>query len=264
MRRRDLLAGGIGASAALVVSGGAFVAATETDLVLSRAEARDASNAQRTEIDWETVPIVYSIVQTDESTLYLTFDDGPNPEFTPRILDILGEANVKATFFMIGRMVDEHRDLARRVVDEGHRVANHSYDHPDFTFISQHEAVDQIVRTRQVILDVTGQTTTWFRPPRGALTGATVLACGETSHQIAMWSVARGPDGVSDAATVSTHITNNWTGGRILDLHDGLGRATWQRGSEQRDLRARRNVEIDALPTILQQQTSVTALPDWR
>ncbi len=260
MHRRDVLAAGLGLGGGLAVSGAGLGIASANDFAFSRDRVRDTSNAQRTEIDWGSVPIVYSIATTDTPTVYLTFDDGPNPEFTARVLDTLAERDYRATFFLIGRLVEEHPELARRIVEEGHTVANHSYDHPDFTFLDADDASEQLARTKRIIRDVTGVTTTWFRPPRGALTGALVLAAGETQHQIAMWSVARGPSDVSTPEAVADHIERNWTDGRILDLHDGLGRTTWTGGKEQESLRQRRNVELEALK-IIDIQARVVGLP---
>src|SRR5699024_6621170 len=77
----------------------------------------------------------------EERLIALTFDDGPNDEFTPQLLDILAKHEVKATFFVMGAYVDEFPDVARRIVAEGHTIANHTYNHPDLSTVSDDEVL---------------------------------------------------------------------------------------------------------------------------
>jgi cellulose synthase/poly-beta-1,6-N-acetylglucosamine synthase-like glycosyltransferase/peptidoglycan/xylan/chitin deacetylase (PgdA/CDA1 family) len=95
----------------------------------------------------------------------LTFDDGPDPEFTPAILDLLGQYGVKATFFMIGSRVERDPELVRRLVAEGHETGNHSFSHPDFGRIANRNADLEIRATNLLLASVTGRSTLLFRPP---------------------------------------------------------------------------------------------------
>lgn len=97
-----------------------------------------------------------------------TFDDGPNPDTTPRLLDILAKYNVKGTFFIVGQRVAGNEDILKRMVDEGHLVCNHSWDHSDLTTLSEDQVDQQIDDTDQVIKDATGYITPMLRPPYGA------------------------------------------------------------------------------------------------
>jgi peptidoglycan-N-acetylglucosamine deacetylase len=102
------------------------------------------------------------------SELALTFDDGPNPAWTPRLLDILAEHNVKATFFMIGKFAKSEADLARRVSDAGHLIGNHTWTHPDLSRTRSANVLDELTRTSDTLAGITGKPVVYFRPPFGA------------------------------------------------------------------------------------------------
>jgi peptidoglycan/xylan/chitin deacetylase (PgdA/CDA1 family) len=100
--------------------------------------------------------------------LALTFDDGPNPAWTPRLLDVLAEHNVRATFFMVGKFATGERELARRVSDAGHLVGNHTWSHPDLSRASDAQVLDELTRTNDILSEITGKRMRYFRPPFGA------------------------------------------------------------------------------------------------
>jgi peptidoglycan-N-acetylglucosamine deacetylase len=102
------------------------------------------------------------------SELALTFDDGPNPAWTPRLLDILAEHNVQATFFMIGKFAKSEPDLARRVADAGHLIGNHTWTHPDLSRTRSANVLDELTRTSDTLAGITGKPVVYFRPPFGA------------------------------------------------------------------------------------------------
>lgn len=98
----------------------------------------------------------------------LTFDDGPDPEWTPRILEILRKRRVKATFFVIGQDAEAHPELVRRIVEEGHELGNHSYTHPNLALSSERQVELELNATQRLIQTITGRSTTLFRPPYNA------------------------------------------------------------------------------------------------
>ncbi len=112
--------------------------------------------------------IVFVRCEVQQPAIAITFDDGPHPEFTPRLLDILKEANIKATFFLVGKCVVTYPDIVKRMVDEGHEVANHSWSHPLLTSLSQAGVDSQMRRTHDAIIKACGVTPTLCRPPYGA------------------------------------------------------------------------------------------------
>lgn len=106
----------------------------------------------------DLLKIATSVEDAEQKVCYLTFDDGPTEEVTPQVLDVLKKYNVKATFFMLGKMLNVNRELGKRVHDEGHLLANHSYFHVyEDLYASSESFIAEIEKTYQLIKDVTGE-----------------------------------------------------------------------------------------------------------
>ena len=103
-------------------------------------------------------------IKTDEKILYLTFDDGPHPEATPFVLDELKKYNAKATFFCIGKNVEQHFDIYKRVIEERHAVGNHTYNHINGWKAKDEIYLDDIAKAKKII------DSSLFRPPYGRIT----------------------------------------------------------------------------------------------
>ena len=128
-------------------------------------------------------------VKTKQKIVALTFDDGPSPEWTPKILDELKKANIKATFFMIGHHVKKYPEVARRVAAEGHTIGNHTYAHSVILYYTPEEVEEEIKYTELIIKEVTGQKTKFFRPPKAWIMHTmkdTVKAMG---YEVILWSL---------------------------------------------------------------------------
>jgi len=123
------------------------------------------------------------------NTIYLTFDDGPDPDTTPKLIDLLAKHSAHATFFLIGERVERHPDLVRRLVAEGHRLGNHSYDHPKFDAIDASAQDEQIARTDAILARFDGRATHPFRPPYGVLPASLIARSALRRRQLAYWSV---------------------------------------------------------------------------
>lgn len=119
----------------------------------------------------------------------LTFDDGPHPVHTARLLDALAARGVIATFYVLGSQVDANPQLAARIVREGHEIANHSYSHRDLTRMSAAGIRTELVRTRDAIRQATGVVPTNLRPPFGAQNATVRSVAAELGYPIIMWSV---------------------------------------------------------------------------
>lgn len=244
MDRRGFLAltGAVGAGAASGWLARSDVASRA--LRASRVEQRDAPYSGSHRVIWS--------VETDRPVAALTFDDGPDPEFTPHVLDILDRAGVRATFFMMGWNADAHRSLARDVVAAGHEVGNHTWSHQNLGFSSPGVVRDEVRRGGQVVAEVTGVELRWFRPPRGQISGFSIREAAMLGQDTVLWSVTRGTRGEGTAEAVRSHVAARLGAGDIVDLHDGLGRGTFDpRRPFTERLRARRTVEVAALPGIL-------------
>lgn len=120
--------------------------------------------------------------------LYLTFDDGPHPEHTPALLDLLAEHGAKASFFVIGSHAEAHPALVRRIVDEGHLLGNHSHSHPQFDRISLAEQVAEAERTDRVLAAFDGRGRHLFRPPRGHMSARMFWHFVRRRVPLALWS----------------------------------------------------------------------------
>ncbi|MST74325.1 polysaccharide deacetylase family protein [Roseburia sp. MUC/MUC-530-WT-4D] len=97
----------------------------------------------------------------------LTFDDGPNPIYTPELLDGLEKRNVKATFFLLGEAVEDYPDIAKRIYEDGHLIGNHTYDHVNLGNLCENAACEQVRKTNEIIERVTGYYPEYVRPPFG-------------------------------------------------------------------------------------------------
>lgn len=120
--------------------------------------------------------------------LYLSFDDGPDPQYTPALLDLLRQYQVRATFFLIGSKAEAHPQLVRRMLDEGHRLGNHSWSHPDFNRLSLAARMDEIDRTDRVLEAFDGVRHHGVRPPSGAFSLALTLRLARERRRLLYWS----------------------------------------------------------------------------
>jgi len=150
----------------------------------------------------------------------LTFDDGPSPPFTEKVLDILRAHHVPATFFVCGRNVEEHPDLVRRIVAEGHEVGNHTDSHLFLFFKSRRRISAEIDRTQEIIERVIGSRPSFFRPPYGSRWFGLVPALRERGMHLVMWSAA-GYDWRKDVRGITESALRELKPGAILLLHDG-------------------------------------------
>jgi peptidoglycan-N-acetylglucosamine deacetylase len=115
-------------------------------------------------------PATWFSVNVDGPYIAMTFDDGPSPETTPRLLDILKQRNIKATFFMIGQNAERNPAIVKRILAEGHEIGNHSWTHPQLSKLSDDRVTEEITKTQAAIKSACGYTPVLLRPPYGAIT----------------------------------------------------------------------------------------------
>ena len=115
-------------------------------------------------------PATYFECNVDGPYIAMTFDDGPSEATTPRLLDILKERHIKATFFMIGQNAERNPDIVRRILAEGHEIGNHSWTHPQLSKLPNDRVTEELNKTQDAIRNACGYTPTLMRPPYGAIT----------------------------------------------------------------------------------------------
>ena len=155
-------------------------------------------------------------VKTQEKILYYTFDDGPIPELTPKVLQILKKYNAKATFFMVADNIQKHKDVYQQVIDEGHVIGNHSYNHVKGWKLSDKEYYDNIEQANKII------NSKLFRPPYGQITPKQIKELSKKYH-IILWSVLSGDyDKKTSPEKCLNNIIRNAKKGSIIVLHDNI------------------------------------------
>lgn len=127
---------------------------------------------------------------SDNKTIYLTFDDGPTPEVTNWVLEILKQYKAKATFFCIGNNIEKYPELFRKIIDENHKVANHTYYHEKGWKTKNQDYLNSIIKTEKLICKMDSNNKyKLFRPPYGQIRKAQGQALIEMGYKIIMWSV---------------------------------------------------------------------------
>lgn len=128
---------------------------------------------------------------TTKKELYLTFDNGYENGYTAKILDVLKEKGVPATFFVTGHYVRDQPDLLKRMVNEGHLIGNHSWSHPDMTRISDQQMKEELDRVKEEVAKLTGQQEMRFvRPPRGIFSERSLAVSRQLGYTSVFWSIA--------------------------------------------------------------------------
>jgi len=154
--------------------------------------------------------------------LFLTFDDGPDPEFTPPLLSLLAKHEIRAAFFLIGEKARKHPQLVHEIVAAGHLIGNHTMHHPRLRWQRREMIKEEIQSAQEVLQDCADTPVRFFRPPFGALSLAIFRAVKEMNLCLTMWSLMPGDVWhVDDPRAITGSIIKNVRGGDVILLHDG-------------------------------------------
>ncbi|MCL6632040.1 MAG: polysaccharide deacetylase family protein [Alicyclobacillus herbarius] len=164
---------------------------------------------------------VYAATPT-KKVVYLTFDDGPNPLWTPQVLSILAREHVHATFFVLGFRAQKYPWLVRRMHREGHEIGNHGYYHTFIVDQNQRWVEAQVRRADQAIQAACGVRPMYFRPPGGILNPHNVEAVRKLGHPIAMWTVDTNDWRATRANSILQVVERDTRPGSIILMHDGI------------------------------------------
>lgn len=165
--------------------------------------------------------LAYSFIHVSGPYIAMTFDDGPSPLTTPKLLDILKARGIKATFFLIGQNAAAHPDIVRRIYAEGHEVANHSWSHPALSKCSSAKFQHELNATNEAIQDATGFRPTLIRPPYGA-TNANLdrIINDKYGMKVILWSVDPLDWKYRNSERVAHYILTHAKAGDIILSHD--------------------------------------------
>ncbi|WP_238697177.1 polysaccharide deacetylase family protein, partial [Streptomyces sp. E2N166] len=156
-------------------------------------------------------------------TMLLTFDDGPDPRYTPDILDTLAKYDVRATFFVCGEMADYNRDLLSRMADEGHVVGNHTWSHPLLTGLGRSRIRAEMERTSEVVEQAYGEAPRWFRAPYGAWNRAAFQLGAELGMEPLAWTVDTLDWTTPGTGTIVDRVEDGAAPGVVVLSHDAGG-----------------------------------------
>lgn len=156
-------------------------------------------------------------------TMVLTFDDGPDPRYTPAILDTLAEYDVRAMFFVCGEMASYNKELLARMAEEGHTVGNHTWSHPLLTKLSRGRIRSEMERTCDVIEEGYGERPQWFRAPYGAWNRTTFRIGAELGMEPLAWTVDTLDWTEPGARTIVGRVKNGAAPGVVVLSHDAGG-----------------------------------------
>lgn len=166
---------------------------------------------------------VYRSVPTEKKQIALTFDDGPHPTLTPRVLEILERYGVPATFFMVGQNVLNYPEAAKKVIEAGHEVGNHTFTHPHIPRLNEHAIMDEIGKCEDALEELCEYRPHLLRTPQGALTPSLERCLLEDDYILVLWSLdTRDWENKSTACIVRT-VLDRVQAGDIILMHDFIG-----------------------------------------
>ncbi len=198
---------------------------TDAQVLQDTAEVIETADASEAEDVVKTYPVrsntegAYITGNAVNNAVYLTFDDGPDDRITEKVLDILEDYGVPASFFVIGSYVERYPDLIKRAHDEGHYVGGHTYGHVKLTSMSYNDIKWELARTEEIIANITGSTHKFMRPPFGAVNNTVNQAAADLGEYVVNWSI--DPRDWSNPGTqkIFDNIRDNLHPGAIILMH---------------------------------------------
>jgi peptidoglycan/xylan/chitin deacetylase (PgdA/CDA1 family) len=152
--------------------------------------------------------------------LALTFDDGPDPDWTPRVLDVLRDAGARATFFLVGERAERAPAVVRRMAGEGHEIGNHSWSHRSLWLCGPRATAAEIGRAHECLGALAGAAPRHFRPPWGMVNAAMFPVLRRVGERCVFWSIQPEGRRPVPAARQVAHVMDRARPGAIVDLHD--------------------------------------------
>lgn len=176
----------------------------------------------------------------NKKEIALTFDDGPYEPYTSQILDILKEYNIKATFFLVGKNIEKHPKIVKRIWEEGHAIGNHTYNHRRFFYTLFPAIREDILKCQGLIKGITGVNTSLFRQPLGMRNPSIVKMVEDLNMHMIGWTLRTYDGTVQNPQRIVRRVLNRIANGSILVMHDGCDKGRCTKGGT-----------VAALPVIL-------------
>ncbi|MFJ7638466.1 polysaccharide deacetylase family protein [Peribacillus sp. NPDC097225] len=203
-------------------------------IILFPASYNESQAATDSRAVYEKTGNVIWEVNTQEKIVAITFDDGPHPDYTPQILDLLAKYNAKATFFVAGNKVKSYPDVLKREIKEGHEIANHTYTHPYDRNITAHRLSSELDDTDKIIWDLARYKPSLYRPVGGFHNDTIINTAVNKGFKVVLWSWHQDPKDWArpPANKISNHIIKSLRPGDIILLHDWSDRPQTVRALE--------------------------------
>lgn len=171
-------------------------------------------------VDDTSAGSVYYSGDTNEKLVALTFDDGPHKYRTPEILDILDKYNVKATFFVVGAMAHEYKDIIKREINSGHEIGNHTYNHSKMRKLSYEGLIKELEATENELFEIAEYRPKLFRPPEGYYSDQIAKAVGKIDYNIILWNIDTLDWAHNEVDKICSCVKEGIKPGSIILFHD--------------------------------------------
>ena len=166
---------------------------------------------------------IYHKNENDYMKISLTFDDGPHPRYTPRILEILEEYGIKATFFVVGVNAENYPDTIEKVIKAGHEIGNHTYSHPHVSSLNSITLRREVEGCESSIYGLTDYKTKLFRPPEGLIDADVRTVLRDLDYKVILWDLDTRDWAHTPADDIANYVTDNIAAGDIILMHDYIG-----------------------------------------
>ncbi len=164
--------------------------------------------------------IIPSIIfRITDSSIFLTFDDGPHPDITPQIVSFLHKYSIPATFFVLGKNVEQYPDIVKLLFEHQHTIGNHSFSHENLLLKSNSYIKHSIIHTNELITDITGKAVHFFRPPYGCIRPSIISICNSLQMRVVYWTYDT-KDYCRSLRSLSKIKLNKLKNGYIILCHD--------------------------------------------
>ena len=167
--------------------------------------------------------VVHRKHENSEMKIALTFDDGPHPRYTPKILEILRKYNIKATFFAVGINAYYYPETLKKVVDAGHEIGNHTYTHPKVSKIEKGRLKQEIEDCEDILYELSEYKTKLFRPPEGMIDGGILDIINGLDYDVILWDIDTRDWAHTPADEIADKVIKSISSGDIILMHDYIG-----------------------------------------